>query len=149
VDLRDPTWTQPTDRSGGVQVPHCLYSWGTPPDGLARTSAVELSRLLRAFLNGGKLDGQRVLQSRTIAQILSDQHVPFDAIQARTHVQGLAWRQYGGPGTGIVWGHTGGDPGVSTLILFRPQDRRGIVILTNSGGGARAASEIAERVFAQ
>ena len=69
VELRDPSWTPPADRRGGVQVPHCLYSSGTPPDGLARTSAVELSRLLRAFMNGGKLEGQSVLQSRTIAQI--------------------------------------------------------------------------------
>jgi CubicO group peptidase (beta-lactamase class C family) len=43
VELRDPTWTPPADRHTGVQVPHCLYSWGTPPDGGARTSAVELS----------------------------------------------------------------------------------------------------------
>lgn len=148
VELRDPTWTPPADRRGGVQVPHCLYSWGTPPDGLARTSAVEWSRLLRAFMNGGKLDGQRVLQSRTIKQILSDQHVPF-AAQAKPHVQGLAWLRYGGSEDGIIWGHTGGDPGISTLVLFRPRDRRGVVILTNSGGGARTAAEIAERVLAQ
>src|SRR5215471_10557482 len=82
VELRDPTWAPPADRSGAVQVPHCLYSWGTPPDGLARTSAVELSRLLRAFMNGGTLEGHRVLQSSTIAQILSDQHVPLAATQS-------------------------------------------------------------------
>jgi CubicO group peptidase (beta-lactamase class C family) len=148
IELRDPAWTLPADRPGGMQVPHCLYSWGTPPDGLARTSAAELSRLLRAFMNGGQLEGQRVLQSRTIAQILSDQHVPFPA-QVKTHVQGLTWRQYGGPGLGVVWGHTGGDPGISTLIVFRPRDRRGAVILTNSDGGATTAAEIAQRVLAQ
>ncbi len=147
VELRDPAWTPPADRGGGVQVPHCLYSWGTPPDGLVRTSAVELSRFLRAFMNGGKLDGQRIVQSATIAQILTDQHVPFAATEAKTHVQGLTWRQYGGPETGVVWGHTGGDPGISTLVLFRPRDGRGVVILTNSGGGARTASEIAERLL--
>jgi CubicO group peptidase (beta-lactamase class C family) len=148
VELRDPAWTPPADRSGGVQVPHCLYSFGTPPDGLARTSAVELSRLLRAFMNDGELDGRRVLQSRTIAQILSDQHVPFAGTQVRTQVQGLTWRQYGGLGPGIVWGHGGGDPGISTLIAFRPRDRRGVVILTNSDGGGTTAAEIAQRVLA-
>jgi CubicO group peptidase (beta-lactamase class C family) len=55
VELRDPAATPSPDRLGGLQVPHCLYSWATPPDGLARTSAVELSRLLRAFMNGGEL----------------------------------------------------------------------------------------------
>jgi len=147
VELRDPSWTAPADRRGGVQVPHCLYSWGTPPDGLARTSAVESSRVLRAFMNGGTLDGQRVLQSRTIKQILSDQHVPF-AAQAKPHVQGLTWLRYGGSADGIVWGHTGEDPGISTLVLFRPRDRRGVVILTNSDGGGRTAAEIASRVLA-
>ena len=149
VELRDPAWKAPTDRRGGVQVPHCLYSFGTPPDGLARTSAVELSRLLRAFMNGGELEGQRVLQSQTVEQIFSDQHVPFAAIQSTTQVQGLTWRQYGGLGPGVVWGHGGGDPGISTLIAFRPQDRRGAVVLTNSNRGGAIASEIAQRVLTQ
>jgi CubicO group peptidase (beta-lactamase class C family) len=149
VELRDPAWNPPAGRTGGVQVPHCLYSFGTPPDGLARTSAVELSRLLRAYMNGGELEGQRVLQPTTIAQILSDQHVPFAATQAKTQVQGLAWRVYGGLGSGIVWGHGGGDPGISTLVAFRPQDRRGAVILMNSDEGATMAAEIALRVLAQ
>jgi CubicO group peptidase (beta-lactamase class C family) len=149
VELRDPAWTPPADGLGGVQVPHCLYSWGTPPDGLARTSAIELSRLLRAFMNGGKLEGQRVLQSRTIAQILSDQHVPFAAMQVKTQVQGLTWRLYRGLGPGIVWGHSGGDPGISTLIVLRPWDRRGAVILMNSDGGVITAAEIALRVLAE
>jgi CubicO group peptidase (beta-lactamase class C family) len=149
VELRDPVWAPPADRLGGVQVPHCLYSWATPPDGGARTSALELSRLLRAFMNGGKLDGPRVLQSSTIARILSDQHVPFASTQAKTQIQGLTWRRYGGLGPGIVWGHNGLDPGVSTFIVFRPHDRRGAVILMNGDGGFIAAQEIAKRVLAQ
>jgi CubicO group peptidase (beta-lactamase class C family) len=100
-------------------------------------------------MNGGKLEGQRVLQSRTIAQILSDQHVPFAATQVKTQVQGLTWRLYRGLGPGMVWGHSGGDPGISTLIVFRPWDRRGAVILMNSDGGVITAAEIALRVLAE
>jgi CubicO group peptidase (beta-lactamase class C family) len=133
AELRDPAWTPPAGRAGGVQAPHCLYSFGTPPDGLARTSALELSRFLRAFINNGELEGQRVLQSNTVAQILSG--------------QGLTWRQFGDLGPGVAWGHNGGDPGVSTLAVFRPQDRRGVVILTNSGGGGTTASQIVQRVL--
>jgi CubicO group peptidase (beta-lactamase class C family) len=149
VELRDPAWMPPADRSGGVQVPHCLYSWGTPPDGLARTSAVELSRLLRAFMNGGTLEGHRVLQSSTIAEILSDQHVSLAPTQVSTTLHGLTWLGYRGLGPGIAWAHSGGDPGISTLIAFRLQDRRGVVILMNHGGGAMTATEIARRVLAQ
>ena len=149
VTLRDPVWTPPADQSGGVQVPHCLYSWATPPDGLARTSAVELSRMLQAFMNRGEIDGQRVLRARTIVQILSDQHVAFAATQKNPHVQGLTWRVYRGLGTDVVWGHNGGDPGISTLVVFRPRDRRGAVVLMNSDEGSTTAAEIALRVLAQ
>jgi hypothetical protein len=50
-------------------------------------------------MNGGELEGQRVLESRTSAQILSDQHVPFAVTQVTTQVQGLTWRLYSGTGT--------------------------------------------------
>ena len=33
VELRDQAWTPPADLLGSMQVPHCLYSWATPPDG--------------------------------------------------------------------------------------------------------------------
>ena len=32
-------------------------------------------------------------------------------------------------GPGIVWGHAGGDTGISTLIVFRPRDHRGALAL--------------------
>jgi CubicO group peptidase (beta-lactamase class C family) len=148
VKLRDPAWILPTDRSGALQVPHCLYSWGTPPDGLARTSAIELSRVLRMLLGGGMLDGHRVLQSSTIAQILSDQHVPLAGTQS-TSAHGLAWFGYRGLGPGIVWAHSGEDPGISTFIVFRPKDGLGVVVLMNGGGASTTAIEIARDVLAQ
>ena len=149
IGLRDPAWTPPGDRVGGVQVPHCLYSWGTPPDGLVRSSAADLARLLRAFVNGGKLEGRRVLQPSTITEILTDQHVPLSENQAKTTTHGLTWLGYGGLGPGIAWAHSGGDPGISTLVVFRPQDGRGVVILMNSGGAAMTANEIARLVLAE
>jgi CubicO group peptidase (beta-lactamase class C family) len=150
LKVRDPAWVPPAESSGGVQVPHCLYSFATPPDGLARTSAEELSRFLQAFMNAGALDGHSVLQPETIAQILSDQHVPFDPTDAAppTFRQGLAWRRFDDPVLGTLWGHTGGDPGVSTLMSFRPKDRRGVIVLTNSSEGHRTGNEIARRIYA-
>jgi hypothetical protein len=58
-------------------------------------------------------------------------------------------RRYARLGPGIVWGHNGLDPGVSTFIVFRPTDRRGAVILMNGDGGVTAVQEIAKRVLAQ
>jgi CubicO group peptidase (beta-lactamase class C family) len=149
VKLRDPAWTPPDDRSGGVQVPHCLYSWATPPDGLARTSAIELSRMLRTISNRGMLDGRRVLQSATISQIFSDQHVPVVGTPSTT-IHGLTWLGYQGPlGPEMVWVHSGEDPGISTFIAFRPKDRLGLVVLMNSGGASTTAIELTRYLLAQ
>jgi CubicO group peptidase (beta-lactamase class C family) len=102
-------------------------------------------------MNGGELDGQSVLQPETVAQILSDQRVPFAAANGKpaNFRQGLAWRRFDDSVVGTVWGHSGADPGVSTLMTFRPTDRRGIVMLTNSSGAAGTVTEIARYVFAE
>lgn len=148
VPLRDSSWSSPSDTRGGVLVPHCLYSFATPPDGLARTSAVELVRLLRAYAAGGTLDGVRILKPETVAQILTDQHVHFapEKRGGETDRQGLTWYGIKELGAGINWGHTGGDPGVSTIMAFRPEDRCGVVVLTNSTGHG-LSKEIARRVL--
>jgi CubicO group peptidase (beta-lactamase class C family) len=132
VPLRDPTWTPPPGELQ-MQVPHCLYSFATPPDGLARTSAAELSRFMLAYIRGGKLDGYRLLRGGTLAQILSDQHVPLPE-PAKRYTQGLTWLAEGGKRnlSKAIWQHTGGDPGVSTVMAFRPADRRGVIVLSNS-----------------
>jgi CubicO group peptidase (beta-lactamase class C family) len=129
VPLRDPTWTPPPGQLD-LQVPHCLYSFATPPDGLARTSAAELSRFMLAYMQCGKLDGYQLLRRETVAQILSDQHVQLPE-PVKRHSQGLAWVATGDRSKRL-WEHTGGDPGVSTLMGFRPADQRGLVVLSNS-----------------
>lgn len=142
VPLRDPTWSPPPGQKA-FQVPHCLYSFATPPDGLARTSAAELSRFLLAYMHGGMIDGCRLLRFDTVAQILSDQRVPFPEPGS---VQGLAWvaeNMQGGQGN---WNHSGGDPGVTTLMMFRPSDGRGLVILANSSNH-QALVAVASAVF--
>ena len=119
VEVRDPAWKPSADSRGGLQVPHCLYSFATPPDGFARTNATELSRFLRAYMNGGELDGHRVLHPETVAIVLSDQDVHLGARRSETpHGQGLTWRLLDNLGGGSIWGHSGGDPGISTLIAL-------------------------------
>jgi CubicO group peptidase (beta-lactamase class C family) len=147
VRLRDPAWTPPADVRGGVQVPHCLYSFATPPDGLARTSASELARFLLAYVNGGELEGHRLLEATTVAQILSDQQVHPAGIEGRRSLQGLAWHGLNGLGTATNWGHGGGDPGISTLMAFSPHDRSGVVALTNSDDPGDLTVDIARRAL--
>jgi CubicO group peptidase (beta-lactamase class C family) len=142
VPLRDPRWSPPPGEMA-FQVPHCLYSFATPPDGLARTSAAELSRFLLAYMRGGMLDGYRLLRFDTVNQILNDQHVPFPG---EGGVQGLAWVGENFPGAQGNWNHSGGDPGVTTHMMFRPSDGRGLVILANSSN-YQALAAVASAVF--
>ena len=139
VELREPQWSAPATNGQGIEVPLCLYSFATPPDGLARCTAAELARFLSAYAQGGALDGARILKAGTVARILSDQRVRRE--EPGREIQGLAWYEEDG-----VWGHSGGDPGVATHMAFRPADGRGIVLFLNAH--ARLRSEIVERVFA-
>jgi CubicO group peptidase (beta-lactamase class C family) len=113
---------------GARQQPLCLYSFATISDGLLRSSAAELARGLQALLAGGILEGRRVLQAATVAQMFSDQ-APH--LNPRGYRQGLAWR---GLGDG-VWAHFGSDPGVAAAVALRPRDGRGMALLAN---GSRA-----------
>ena len=112
-------------------MPHCLYSFATPPDGLARTSANELARFLMSYAGGGMLDGRRLLQPGTISLMLSD-HLPGIPLTGWMKPQGLAWHVEPMGDGGPFWGHLGGDPGVTTLMVLRPADGLGVVILTNA-----------------
>jgi CubicO group peptidase (beta-lactamase class C family) len=136
LELLEPGWSPPRGHNK-IQVPHCLYSFPTMPDGLARTSAAELARFLLAWMRGGALEGARILRADNVETALSDQHVrdtrPYNP------VQGLAWYQQQ-----TVWQHHGGDPGVTAYMGFRPADNRGLVVLANRSD---ADTEIAARLF--
>jgi len=146
VPLLDPTWKVP-DGKVTQQVPHCLFSFATPADGMARTSANELVRVMLAYMHGGRFDGVQLLRPETVAQILTDQHVVFDDKEARHAAQGLTWfTSKLADDDGTIWGHSGGDPGVVTYMGFRPADQRGLVILTNSSDSG-AVRDVAKAVF--
>jgi CubicO group peptidase (beta-lactamase class C family) len=120
-----------------IHVPHCLYSFPTMPDGLARTSAAELARFLQAWMRGGTREGVRILRADSVETALSDQHVEHTG--AFNPVQGLGWYQQQD-----VWQHHGGDPGVAAYAGFRPADGRGLIVLVNRSD---ADTEIAARTF--
>lgn len=109
------------------------------PDGLARTSAAELTRFLMAWIRGGALGNVRILRADTVRQVFSDQHA-----QSTEHnvIQGLGWYR-----EQDIWEHHGGDPGVSAYLGFRPSDGRGIVVLANrSDAHTQIAARVLDRV---
>lgn len=108
-----------------VGVPH--YGYPDYPDGQLRTNVTSLGRFLNMYMNYGEHNGVRILDSTTVALMLSSVIPAVDA------GQGLMW--YSGPLAGrTVWGHSGGDLGVSTEMIYSKEDSIGVIVLTNGDG---------------
>lgn len=105
-------------------LPHCLYSFPNYPDGLVRTSFKNLVRFAQMFLNGGQLDGRRILEPSTVQLMLSTQ-------TDKKEGQGFAWSSDVAKNGTVVWQHHGGDPGVLTCLRFSPQNQLGMIVLQN------------------
>ena len=116
---------------------HCLYSFFNYPDGLIRTSVRELSQFLRAYINDGVYGNKRILKKETVQMMLSDAHFG----------RGLCWSALKLKNGDAAWGHGGGDPGISTQMLFRPKDGVGVIIFFNFDSPGKASGEILERLF--
>ena len=142
--LREKGFEDVTPGSEG-HIPHCLYSFPTFPDGLLRTSVRDFAQLLIAYIGNGVCGGKRVLQERTLQEILKrqvDQSKTGDA----GVIQGLAWR---GRDTGngrTLWTHSGGDPGIRTIALLDLANQVGLVVLAN---GAAALGDIVGRLLGE
>jgi CubicO group peptidase (beta-lactamase class C family) len=126
-----------------------LGQYGFPdyPDGSLRCSAAQLARFLGAIMNGGELDGVRILEASTVQTMLEPSGPPaprFGAIWVPT----LGWRMatYNGE---VFFGHYGGDRGASTIMDFRHSDGTGVIILANGNyvDGLPALVEVERRLF--
>lgn len=120
-------------------VANCFYNHPNYPDGFLRCSVNQLSRYLRCYLNGGVLDGKRILKQQTIGAMLTRRNLNC----------GLCWQRKPLRNGDTVWGHLGNDPGINNLLYFKPEEGVGTVILANTNmgkqGGARI--DIATRLF--
>lgn len=117
----------------------CHYGFATVSDGLLRSSATELTRFALALLQGGQLEGRRILRADSLAQMCSDQLAALPQAQRPRYRQGLAWRGLdaaNGPPEAAFWAHFGSDPGTAAALAIRPLDGRGLVLLAN-GAHAR------------
>ncbi|HEY0669003.1 MAG TPA: serine hydrolase [Sphingobacteriaceae bacterium] len=75
-----------TQLAQNTLLPYCLYSFPNYPDGLVRTTLPDLSVYLMAMMNGGKINGNRILKKTTVQKMLSLQ------LEGST-AQGLAWHR--------------------------------------------------------
>ena len=133
--FKQPPW--PADPEEGDLFAHCLYSFATPPDGLLRSNVVDLALLIRLYLGGGEVDGVRLLKEETVDMALSDQHFG----------RALCWARTDRPNGENFWNHSGGDPGVSTLVAFRREEKSAVIMLFNTSDAGSAFGGIANALI--
>jgi CubicO group peptidase (beta-lactamase class C family) len=105
-----------------------------PASGLY-SSAVDLGRFMQMVLAGGTLNGRQVIKPETLAEMLRPQNVkvPLDM----DIYTGLAWALDGLGNTeiknaGPVVHHGGSLPFFNSQLLVLPEQKLGVVVLTNS-----------------
>jgi CubicO group peptidase (beta-lactamase class C family) len=119
------------------------------PDGDLRSSVSELSRFLLMFMQGGELDGVRVLSADTVREMRRQQIPILDA------EQGLIWFYNGfGNARPHVLGHDGSDNGTSSYMFFDPADGAGVILLSNgmwsdANDDSPAADALMAKLFAE
>jgi len=101
-----------------------VYNDQTPPTGLIG-SATDAARLVAAYLNGGELDGHRILSPASISRMTREGY-----IKKGNRWQGIGWQIYDDKGQ-LMIKHSGGGPGFSTEMQLYPEKKLGFVLFTN------------------
>ena len=101
------------------------YEFDHPGASAVWSSALDMVRFAQMHLNGGTLDGQRLLKKETVAQM----QVPTGKRPGRGGY-GIGWSIGPYHGRHCV-SHSGGMPGVSTMLRLYPRERAATVVLLN------------------
>lgn len=106
-------------------VPLGQYGEANYPDGMLRTSVIELSNFLIAYTQEGMFEEKSILHADTVHTILSNQ-------SSLDKTQGLVWFT-DTVGDRLVWGHDGSDDGASAQMWFDPATKEGVIFMANGG----------------
>jgi len=113
--------------------PNPVCHQGSPlyPAGFLRTNTLELSNFLFAYMQNGIYNNSRILDSATVAYILTDQlGYPIYEIPGVETRQGLLW--YNNKGIhDPAWGHGGSHIGCLTSMCFDPNGKWGFITFQN------------------
>ena len=94
------------------------------------SSAADMGRFGQALLNGGELDGQRILKPETLAQMWTPQFRASDQLPAICMGFYQTWRN------GLRWiGHEGDLIAFHSLFFVEPQQKLVLFVSYNSSGG--------------
>jgi CubicO group peptidase (beta-lactamase class C family) len=120
----------------GRPVAHTTVRAGLVPSGLVVSTAHDLGRYLQALLDGGELDGQRVLSEASVATLFTpavDATIGPWAQQPRA-AYGMGWFVGAGPfGPTEVVFHPGATPDFGATAALVPSAGRALALLVNVG----------------
>ncbi len=118
--------------SGSQYTPYTQYGFADYPDGQLRSSITDMANFVIAYLQDGTFNSQQILNASSVNEMLTLQVPTIES------TQGLNWYTeqifLSGGGTQDVWGHNGGENGVSTDLYINPINNIGIVVLSNGEG---------------
>ncbi|MCL7980990.1 MAG: serine hydrolase [marine benthic group bacterium] len=109
---------------------------GVAPAAALNSTALDMARWMRANLNGGELDGTRILSERAVREMQSI-HYPLGVspwaeanLGQRFSGYGYGWFISEYKGRKVV-SHSGGLTGMISLQTLLPEEGIGVVVLTN------------------
>lgn len=116
--------------AGDYFFPLCNYTTTTLGASGMYSSIEQLAHLLMALMNNGAHEGIRILGEPSVTEILGH-HVDSKKLPgqfASFGLGGYAMRLNNG---GLVWGHTGADAGLSSIMLFNRETKIGAIVLAS------------------
>ncbi len=117
--------------AGGQQFPFGFPGKPNYPSGNLKSSIVDLSRFLIAFMQYGRFDSIRILDSTTVHLMRTVQDTINAAFQQYI---GITWWYYLSPSGRWCWGHAGAWAGYNSLMTFCPDENAGAIMMTNGEG---------------
>lgn len=124
LDEITQTIVQPYEYSNGQYVEIGHYTFTDYPNGGLRSNARDMFKFASALAQKGAYNNHQLLKTTTVEAMLTPQIPSIDANV------GLHLFQLDEENT--LWGHDGGEKGVSTIMVFNPETEIGVLIFTNS-----------------
>lgn len=140
----DDATKQYTRDAAGRWIPVTYYDFDHPGASVVCSSALDMARFARMHLNGGVIEDIRVLAPESVAEM----QVP-SGVRSGDSSYGVGWVISKFHGRHCV-SHSGGMPGVSTMLRLYPNERVATIVLLNSDSRlvtGRITSKLAEALF--
>lgn len=119
-----PHLGMPSSVVAGVYPYHRAHA----PSSTLHSSVVEMSRWARAQLRHGELDGQRILEPDSYAELWRSHATTGEEVWEEAAALGWFLGTYRGH---RMVHHDGSDPGFETVLVLLPDDDLALVVLTN------------------